>query len=115
MIGQVKKAIDKKYSKRGIFTDTLEDMTARNVLDNAQFMVLLKGFAVMAMVIGSFGIINITPYLVEATSNLLLPMHYFIKTFSIAFILGIIIMIIASIGPALKSSKLNIIDSIKYE
>jgi putative ABC transport system permease protein len=165
----VKHTIDKKYSKNGISTDTLEDMTIRNVKDNAQFMVLLNGFAIMAMVIGSFGIINnfmisfmerkrsmamfrslgmsknqnikvlfiesftggaiggvtgilssillirISPYLVDATSNFLLPMHYSVKTFSVAFILGTLIMIIASIGPASKSSKLNIIDAIKYE
>jgi len=166
---EVKELIDKKYSKNGIYADTLEEMTIRNVQDNAQFMVLLNGFAIMAMVIGSFGIINnfmisfmerkrsiamfrslgmsknqnikilfiesftggaiggitgifssvllinIIPYLAYSSSNFLIPMHYSIKTFAIAFVLGIIVMIIASIGPASKSSKLNIIDAIKYE
>jgi len=167
--GAVKKVIDKKYSKNGIYADTLEEMTLRNVQDNAQFMVLLNGFAIMAMVIGSFGIINnfmisfierkrsiamyrslgmsksqnikvlfiesltggviggvtgilssillinIIPYIAYSSSNFLIPMHYSAKTFAIAFILGIIVMIIASIGPASKSSKLNIIEAIKYE
>ncbi|MBU3143448.1 ABC transporter permease [Clostridium sp. CF012] len=165
----VKKAIDKKYSKSGVYTETIEAMTIANVEANALYMTLLNGFAIMAMVIGSFGIINnfmisfmdrkrsiamfrslgmskkqnikilfiesftggaiggvvgilssillvsISQYLMDATLNVLIPMHYSVKTFSVAFILGILVMIIASIGPASKSSKLNIIEAIKYE
>jgi putative ABC transport system permease protein len=165
----VKKFIAQKYSKRGIYVATLEELTKRNVQNNAQFMVLLNGFAIMAMVIGSFGILNnymisfmerkrsmaifrsigmskiqnikvlfieaftggiiggctgivssilmisITPYLVEATSNFSMEMHYSIYAFLTAFLAATILTIIASIGPAIKSSKLNIIEAIKYE
>ena len=55
---KVKKIIEQKYSKRNIATYTLQELTERNIKNNAQFMVLLNGFAIMAMVIGSFGIIN---------------------------------------------------------
>jgi len=66
-------------------------------------------------ILSSILLINIIPYIAYSSSNFLIPMHYSVKTFAIAFILGIIVMIIASIGPASKSSKLNIIEAIKYE
>jgi len=166
---KVKKIIEQKYSKRGIATYTLQELTERNVKNNAQFMVLFNGFAIMAMIIGSFGIINnymisfmerkrfiamlrsigmskkqnikilfiealtggiiggitgivssilmisITPYLIEATSNFFIEMHYSLTAFLIAFIAAVSVTIIASVGPAFKSSKLNIIEAIKYE
>ncbi|MBU3130752.1 ABC transporter permease [Clostridium tagluense] len=165
----VKKAIDKKYSKSGMYAETIEAMTIANVEGNAMYMTLLNGFAIMAMIIGSFGIINnfmisfierkrsiamfrslgmsksqnikilfiesftggaiggivgivssillvsTTQYLMNSTLNFLLPMHYSVKTFSVAFVLGTLVMIIASVGPASKASKLNIIEAIKYE
>ena len=51
----------------------------------------------------------------QVLSTFLISFAGTLKTFFIAFILGVLIMIIASIGPASKSSKLNIIDAIKYE
>jgi putative ABC transport system permease protein len=44
-----------------------------------------------------------------------IPMHYQGSVFVICMVLGICITLISSIAPALKSSKMNIIDAIKYE
>jgi putative ABC transport system permease protein len=44
-----------------------------------------------------------------------IPMHYQGSVFVICMVLGICITLISSITPALKSSKMNIIDAIKYE
>jgi putative ABC transport system permease protein len=165
----VQKVIEKKYFKRGIYANTIKNMTERNVESNGQLMVLLNAFAIMAMIIGTFGVVNnfmisfmerkrsiamfrsvgmskkqnikilfiesltggaiggitgilssiliisTAPYFIYATINVHLPMYYSMKTFVTALIMGIFITIIASIGPASKSSKLNIIEAIKYE
>ncbi|KPU45668.1 macrolide export ATP-binding/permease protein MacB [Oxobacter pfennigii] len=44
-----------------------------------------------------------------------IPMHYSLSIFIYSLLSGMVITLIASIGPAVKSSKLNIIESIKYE
>ncbi|MCX7708626.1 MAG: FtsX-like permease family protein [Clostridia bacterium] len=44
-----------------------------------------------------------------------IPMNYSITMLTISATIGVIIMVTASISPAMKSSKLNIIESIKYE
>lgn len=56
----------------------------------------------------------VIPYILEA-ANLPMPMHYQPQLFGTCFILGVIITLLASIVPSLKSSKLNIIEAIKYE
>ncbi|WP_372995492.1 ABC transporter permease [Lutispora sp.] len=44
-----------------------------------------------------------------------IPMHYSISMIGASIVTGIVISVIASISPALKSSKLSIIENIKYE
>jgi putative ABC transport system permease protein len=44
-----------------------------------------------------------------------IPMHYQSSIFATCMALGITITLISSIAPALKSSKMNIIEAIKYE
>jgi len=56
----------------------------------------------------------IVPYVMKAM-ELPLNMHYSYSLFGMCFILGIGITMAASIAPALKSSKLNIIEAVKYE
>jgi len=58
--------------------------------------------------------IQIVPKVTEAM-NLPLEINYLWTLFVYAFLGGIIINVAASIVPAFKSSKLNIIESIKYE
>ena len=58
--------------------------------------------------------IYIVPKVCEAM-NLPLQVDYLWTLFFYAFIGGIVINVVASIVPAFKSSKLNIIDTIKYE
>jgi putative ABC transport system permease protein len=47
--------------------------------------------------------------------DMAVPMHYDAGLLIYSALAGIIITLIATIGPALKSSKLDIIESIKYE
>lgn len=44
-----------------------------------------------------------------------IPMHYSPQMLTISATIGMIIMVTASISPAMKSSRLNIIEAIKYE
>lgn len=69
---------------------------------------------------GSVGIftgtllISLVPFLLKAI-NKVVPIHYSLKEYLISFGAGIIITVAASISPGLKSSKMNIIEAIKYE
>ncbi|WP_010236965.1 ABC transporter permease [Clostridium arbusti] len=56
----------------------------------------------------------IMPYVLKS-ANFPMPVHYEPQIFVTCLILGMVITLISSIVPALKSSKLNIIDAIKYE
>jgi putative ABC transport system permease protein len=56
----------------------------------------------------------IMPYVLKS-ANFPMPVHYEPQIFVTCLILGMVIILISSIVPALKSSKLNIIDAIKYE
>lgn len=56
----------------------------------------------------------IVPYLLDA-ADLPMSMYYQPQLFGTCFILGIMITIISSIIPSFKSSKLNVIEAIKYE
>ena len=58
--------------------------------------------------------ISIVPYVMRAMDTPI-PMHYSFTLFLYALLAGMTITIIASISPALKSSKLNIVEAIKYE
>jgi putative ABC transport system permease protein len=59
-------------------------------------------------------LIFIVPFLLRAI-NQVVPIHYSIREYIIAFIAGIVITVTASINPAWKFSKQNIIEAIKYE
>ncbi len=65
-------------------------------------------------VLGSFVLIINMPHLTRAMV-VAIPVYYEISMFVYAILAGVGIMVFASISPAFKSSKLNIIESIKYE
>lgn len=68
---------------------------------------------VMGVVSGLL-ILQIVPFIMRAI-EMPMPIHYSLFIFIIFMIMGMVITLIGSISPALKSSKLNIIESIKYE
>lgn len=161
-------SIKEKFIRRGIWGNTIANMEKSNYEQNNQFMIILKAFSVLAMLIGIFGVFNnymisflerkrsiaikrsiglskkqtlkmifaealtggcigaivgiagamlmlwIVPRLMQ-TIGVPLAIHYKIDLFLSALIAGIVISVIASISPALKTSKLDIIESIKYE
>lgn len=165
---QVLERIKEKFKRDQLFGTTLGEMERNNMESNAQIFVLLKGFSVMTMIIGIFGVLNnfIVSFLsrrrsfavmrsvgmsknqtmkmlfIEAFTGgliggtvgafggfffvLLLPfiltamdlpiqMHYVPSMFMNGAISGVIITVVSSVSPSLKSRKLNIIDAIKYE
>ncbi len=59
-------------------------------------------------------LISLVPFLLRAIDQVV-PIHYSLKEYLISFGAGIIITVAASVSPGLKSSKLNIIEAIKYE
>ena len=59
-------------------------------------------------------LIYIIPFVMRAI-NQVVPIHYSLKQYGIVFIAGILITVAASINPALKFSRQNIIEAIKYE
>lgn len=59
-------------------------------------------------------ILQIVPFVLRAIEQSI-PLHYSLFQFIMFMIMGMVITLIGSISPALKSSKLNIIESIKYE
>jgi len=161
-------SIQDKFIRRGMWGDTVDSMEQRNYDSNNQFMIILKAFSVIAMLIGIFGIFNnymisfierkrsiailrsvglskkqtlkmimiealtggciggiagivggilmlsTVPHLMQAI-DVPLALHYTWSFFINSLIGGIIIALLASISPASKTSKLNIIEAIKYE
>jgi len=82
-------------------------------------MLFIEAFSVgiIGAVMGIFGgLIStyIMPFVLKS-ANFPMPVHYEAQIFITCLILGMIITLISSIIPALKSSKLNIIEAIKYE
>ncbi|WP_026882005.1 ABC transporter permease [Clostridium akagii] len=65
-------------------------------------------------IIGGLLLTNIVPYLLAA-ADFPMEMFYEPTTFIVCFILGILITMVSSLVPSIKSSKLNIIEAIKYE
>lgn len=59
-------------------------------------------------------LLSLLPSLLHAIDKIVI-IHYSIKEYFIAFIAGVFITVIASVSPAIKSSKINIIEAIKYE
>lgn len=161
-------SIQDKFTRRGMFGDTIDSMEKKNYESNNQFMIILQAFSVIAMLIGIFGVFNnymisfmerkrsiammrsiglskkqtLKMIMIEALTggciggvvgiiggtlmlmsvpNLMqsidipIAIHYSMSFFISSLIGGIVIAVLASISPALKTSKLNIIDAIKYE
>jgi putative ABC transport system permease protein len=169
--GNVEKTVQnikETFRGNGLRIMTVADMAKRNEENNAAMFNIFKGFSVMAMVIGIFGVINnfaisfmerkrslavfrsvgmskrqikkmiliealtggfiggavgvtmgvmmisIVPYLLRAID---LPIDIIYDPIFIidSLLGGVIVALVASISPVLKSSKLNIIEAIKYE
>ncbi|MDW7674078.1 MAG: FtsX-like permease family protein, partial [Bacillota bacterium] len=147
---------------------TMAELEQMNMDMNNQMFAILRGFSLMTLLIGIFGVVNnliisfmerkrslavlrsigmskkqivklifvegltggfvggtvgvmagllalsVVPYVMQAL-NVPIPMHYSASLFGNAIIAGIGITIVASVSPALKSAKLNIIEAIKHE
>lgn len=64
--------------------------------------------------IGGILMVSIVPYVMKAI-DMSIPIHYSPGSVFTGIIAGTIITLVASISPAIKSSKLNIIEAVKYE
>lgn len=71
-------------------------------------------FGVLIGLIGAVALIEIVPFMLRFMYGSII-MHYSITTFIIFAGMSIIIMILTSLIPALKSNKMSIMDTIKYE
>ncbi|MCX7711958.1 MAG: ABC transporter permease [Clostridia bacterium] len=164
----VQKSLKRKYLNEIHEIVTKNEMLQRNQDGITSIFIILKGFSLLAMLIGVIGIINnimitfierrrsfaiyrsigmskrqlkkiliiesattgflggVLGILAAALMIMIIPnvlsammgpitMHYSIGEFAAYFIAAIVIMTSASLIPALKSSKLSIIHSIKYE
>ncbi|MFZ5988152.1 MAG: ABC transporter permease [Bacillota bacterium] len=82
-------------------------------------MIFIESFS-GGIIAGTMGVttglllISVLPYLMKAI-NRPYPLYLFPYLFFGAFLAGVLINICASISPAIKSSKLNIIETIKFE
>lgn len=167
---EVAEKIREKFRRRPAYVCSLNQRKQDNLQSTGNTMGIFKGFGILALIIGVFGVFNnliinfierkrslaiyrsigmnkkqsIKMIFIEALtggligslvgicmSGLLIravhkvfetlegSMNNFVKisgtTLIEALLVGIVITIVASIIPALKSSKLNIIESIKYE
>lgn len=167
-IEQTVQNIKESYRDRDIRLITMAEMEKSNNDNNAAMFSIFKGFSVMTMVIGIFGVLNnfaisfmerkrilavlrsvgmskkqirkmimiealtggfiggavgiitgvmmisIIPYLLRAI-DLPIDITYDPALLIGSLLGGVAVAMIASISPALKSSKLNIIEAIKYE
>jgi putative ABC transport system permease protein len=165
---QVLASIQSKFQRRGVWGQTLQTLEDMNTEANNQFFMILKGFSILAMAIGVFGVFNnyvisfierrrslaimksvgmsrrqvikmifaeaVTggciagavgvmgailmllgvPYLMDAT-NVPIAIHFVNSFFLTAIQGGIIIAVLASVSPALKNARMNIVEAIKYE
>ncbi|MDF2614565.1 MAG: hypothetical protein K0S71_2351 [Clostridia bacterium] len=164
----VLESLKKQYSDRYLGGMTIEEMLNANKESNDQLMSMLIGFSVLALIIGSIGVINnliisfierkqslavlrsigmskkqviqmlfieslysgsigglvgigggiivmkIVPYILEAM-QVPVPTYLVPGVLWIYLVGGMAITVLASISPAKRSSKLNIIEAIKYE
>jgi putative ABC transport system permease protein len=161
-------AIQQRFKRQNPYISTLEQMKASDVKNNASILNVMKGFALLALVIGIFGVFNnliisflerqrtlaifrsvgmsrkqsikvffiealtggviggligtMSGYILISLSPLILkavasniPIHHSLSFYLLAIGAGIIITVTASTSPAFKSSKLNIVNAIKYE
>lgn len=165
---EVAQSIQKELSHYAPYTTTVAEMADNNKQSNDQMFMLLKGFSLMAMLIGIVGVVNnllisfiqrkrqlaifrsigmekgqtvmmisveaLTGGLIGGISGVLsgllmlyivqyvlfaihLPviMQYPPSTILASGLAGLIIMLVSSVGPSIKSSRLNIVEAIKYE
>jgi putative ABC transport system permease protein len=160
--------IKQKFQRNRPFVMTMRDMEAGNMKSNEDMFLILKGFSILALVIGIFGVFNnllisfmerkrslailrsigmsksqtlkiifiesatggliggtvgvlagiviisIVPNIMKAL-DIPIKIHYSFLQMFLSLAGGIFITVMASISPAFKSSKLNIIEAIKYE
>lgn len=165
---QVLAAIRSKFQRRGFWGQTNRAMEQMNIESNNQFFMILKGFSLLAMAIGIFGVFNnyvisfierrrslaimksvgmsrrqvikmifaeaVTggciagavgvlgsilmllgvPFLMDAT-NVPIGIHFVNSFFITAIQGGILIAVLASLSPAIKNARMNIVEAIKYE
>lgn len=165
----IEKQLQKKFTSKKLLIRSVITMKENNIKQNQQLMNMLQVFAVMAMIIGSFGVLNnfiisfmerrrsfavlrsvgmsktqnlkilfiealtggaiggiigafggailcfVIPYVIKGIAGVKFNIHYEASTFIIAFMAGVLVSLVASVGPSLKSSKLDIIQAIKYE
>lgn len=166
--GEVARQFKKRYARLNAYLKTRMEQKMSSMHANHKFIIILKGFTFLTMIIGIFGVLNnyvisfmqrkkffaifrsigmskkqilymiflesligglISGILGVVTGVLLLQiiphiltaieqstdLYYSPARFIIYMLMGMIISLLGSLGPALKSSKLNIIEAIKYE
>ena len=160
--------IKSQLGPKGIEGMTVAEEEKLNNESNAQMFNILKGFSIMTLVIGIFGVLNnftisflerkrfiammcavgmskaqtvkmifieavtggliggvvgvftglvmisVVPHVMKAV-DLPVPIHISIAILLISILSGMLITLIASVSPALKNSRLNLIEAIKYE
>ena len=161
-------SLRERFRNQQVQVSTVDEWEARNHASNKQLFDILKGFSILTLVIGIFGVLNnlfisfierkralamlrsvgmskrqilkmifieslsggliggvigvlgailmlsVMPYLLLAM-NAPIPITYSSGLLMLSLVAAIAIMIIASVSPALKSSRLNIMESLKYE
>jgi putative ABC transport system permease protein len=161
-------AAKQKFSRRGFWGETVPQMEEKSKASNRQFFVILKGFSLLTLIIGIFGVVNnyvlnfierkrslamyraigmskvqiVKMICIEAFSagltgaslgvvygmiciyiaryimlalDISIPVRFSLIQFGVSLFTGILISLISSVSPALQSSKLHIIEAIKYE
>lgn len=165
---KVAEALEKQLAQRPHSLTTVSQMEIENRKSNDNLFVILKGFSLMTLVIGVFGILNNLiisfierrrslamlrsigmsrrqtlgmifiealsgglvggaagvgagyllllgiPYVLKAM-DLSVPLHLPLETIPVYLAAGILITVAASVSPALRSSRMNIVEAIKYE
>ncbi|MGE5583756.1 MAG: ABC transporter permease [Bacillota bacterium] len=160
--------IKKKFARFRPWINTTRQMSREEVQSEQQMFLVLQGFSVMTLIIGTFGVFNnliisfierqrflammrslgmsrrqmikmifieaatggmiggflgilagtilisLMPFLMKAI-NQIAPIHYSLREYLVAFTAGVVITVAASVSPALKTSRMNIIEAIKYE
>jgi putative ABC transport system permease protein len=157
-------SIRNEFKRNHPYVETKEESIAQSIEANNQSMMLMQGFSVLALIIGSFGVINnllisfiqrkhslavfrsvgmskkqiLSMVFIESLTGGLIggiigviagstmirilvgvgtgmEVSYPVSSFFTYIFCGSLVMLIASISPALKSSKIDLVASLKYE